>query len=74
MRQIKPKSKADDKTRSAYPHVRALAFDLGLSERSTREAIRRGDIPHIRVGKRIILPRTAIQDWLKSAGQAASAA
>ena len=74
MKQRSQKSKGDDKTRSAYPNVRALAFDLGLSERSTREAIRRGDVPHIRLGKRIILPRTAIQEWLRNAGQSVSAA
>jgi excisionase family DNA binding protein len=74
MKQVGQKSKADDKTRSAYPSVRALAFDLGLYERSTREAIRRGDIPHLRIGKRVVLPRAAIQEWLRNAGQGAPAA
>jgi excisionase family DNA binding protein len=53
---------------STYGSVAILAADLGLSERSTRSALRRGDIPHIRVGRRIILPRAAIADWLRSAG------
>ena len=57
----------DSKKGSAYPSVAALANDLGLSERSIRTALRRGEIPHIRVGKRYILPRSAIADWLKSA-------
>ncbi len=45
---------------STYPSVAALAADIGLSERSTRDALRRGVIPHIRVGRRFILPRAAI--------------
>src|SRR5580693_6013005 len=53
---------------SAYRSVAALAADLGLSERSTRSALRRGEIPHIRVGRRFILPRAAIAEWLRTAG------
>jgi excisionase family DNA binding protein len=54
---------------STYCSVAALAADLGLSERSTRSALRRGEIPHIRVGRRFILPRAAIAEWLRTAGQ-----
>ena len=54
---------------STYPSVAALAADIGLSERSTRTALRRGDIPHIRVGRRFILPKAAIAEWLRSAGR-----
>ena len=53
---------------STYPSVAALAEDIGLSERSTRSALRRGEIPHIRVGRRFILPRAAIAEWLRTAG------
>ena len=56
---------------STYPSVAALAEDIGLSERSTRSALRRGQIPHIRVGRRFILPRAAIADWLRAAGRGA---
>lgn len=54
---------------STYPSVAALAADIGLSERSTRSALRRGEIPHIRIGRRFILPKTAIAEWLRSAGR-----
>jgi excisionase family DNA binding protein len=54
---------------STYPSVAALAEDIGLSERSTRNALRRGEIPHIRVGRRFILPRTAIAEWLRNTGR-----
>ncbi len=53
---------------STYPSVTALAADIGLSERSTRNALRRGEIPHIRVGRRFILPKAAIAEWLRTAG------
>ena len=53
--------------KSTYSSVAALAADLGLSERSTRGALRRGEIPHIRVGRRFILPKAAIAEWLRSA-------
>jgi excisionase family DNA binding protein len=59
----------DNVNGSTYRSVAALAADIGLSERSTRSALRRGEIPHIRVGRRFILPGTAIAEWLRSAGR-----
>jgi excisionase family DNA binding protein len=56
---------------STYRSVAELAGDIGLSERSTRAALRRGEIPHIRIGRRFILPRAAIADWLRAAGRIA---
>jgi len=53
---------------STYRSVAELAADIGLSERSTRSALRRGEIPHIRVGRRFILPKAAIAEWLRTAG------
>jgi excisionase family DNA binding protein len=53
---------------STYRSVAELATDIGLSERSTRAALRRGEIPHIRVGRRFILPRAAVAEWLRTAG------
>jgi hypothetical protein len=35
--------------------------------------LRRGIIPHIRIGKRFILPRAAIAEWLRTAGNRAQA-
>ena len=54
---------------SIYRSIAELASDIGLSERSTRSAIKRGEIPHIKLGRRIILPRAAIAEWLRSAGR-----
>ena len=54
---------------NTYKSVAELAADLGLSERSTRAALRRGEIPHLRVGRRFILPKSAIAEWLRTAGR-----
>lgn len=54
---------------STYRSVAELAEDIGLSERSTRAALRRGEIPHIRIGRRFILPRAAVAEWLRTAGR-----
>jgi excisionase family DNA binding protein len=51
-----------------YTSVDALASDLGISRQSAYAALRRGQIPHIRIGKRFIIPRSAISEWLRSAG------
>ena len=59
---------------STYRSVAALAAEIGLSERSTRSALRRGEIPHIRIGRRFILPKTAIAEWLRTAGRSQNAA
>jgi excisionase family DNA binding protein len=53
---------------SVFPSVDALAEYLGLGRVSTYAGLRDGTIPSIRVGKRYILPRTAIQEWLRTAG------
>ncbi len=41
---------------------------LGISRTSAYEAIRKGEIPHIKIGKRILIPITMINDLLHSAG------
>ncbi len=40
---------------------------LGISRASAYEAIRRGEIPHIKIGKRILIPRVALDDLLRVA-------
>lgn len=62
-----------DGSASTYRSVAALAEEIGLSERSTRNALRRGEIPHIRVGRRFILPKAAIAEWLRTAGRSLEA-
>lgn len=51
-----------------YPSVRALAAELGIGYQTCYAALRSGEIPSIRLGKRFVLPRAAIQEWLRTAG------
>ena len=44
--------------------VREVAKLLGLSKASTYEAVRIGSIPSLKVGRRILIPKVALQDLL----------
>lgn len=48
-------------------NVGELARELGLGRLTVYTALRNGTIPSIRVGKRYVLPRAAISEWLKTA-------
>ena len=41
---------------------------LGLSRGSAYQAIATGEIPHIKVGKRILIPRVSLEKMLSDAG------
>ena len=41
---------------------------LGLSRPSAYEAARRGDIPTLRIGRRLLVPRVALERLLNDAG------
>ena len=57
-------------TPAALTPDQALAV-LGkvISRASFYAAINRGEVPHRRLGKRIIIPRAGFLRWLESAGQ-----
>ena len=57
-----------------YTSVKELAEDLGMSERSAYEGLRRRQIPHRRVGGKYLLHRLTIQTWLLSAATEVQAA
>jgi excisionase family DNA binding protein len=42
---------------------------LGISRPQAYLGVHRGDIPHIRVGKRILVPRAALEKLLANAGE-----
>jgi len=56
-------------TAAAITPDQALAL-LGkvISRASFYNAINRGEVPHLRLCKRIIIPRAAFLRWLESAG------
>ncbi len=47
--------------------IEELAEALGISRDSVYKGIKNGDIPHLKVGRRLILPRTAINTWMQGA-------
>ena len=46
--------------------VEEAAHLIGISRNSAYEAVRRGEIPTIRIGRRILIPRTRLEDLLES--------
>lgn len=47
-----------------------LAKMLGTSRATVYAGLRNGRIPSRRIGKRFIIPRAAIDEWLRSSGSA----
>ena len=47
--------------------VRRAAALLGVSEDSVYQKVRAGELPHKRLGRRIIIPRAALERWLDKA-------
>jgi excisionase family DNA binding protein len=47
--------------------VEEAANALGISRAFAYESVRRGDIPHIRIGRRLLVPRAALEHMLSSA-------
>jgi excisionase family DNA binding protein len=48
-------------------YVKEAAMLLGLSRNSAYQGIASGEIPHIKVGKRILIPRSALENMLENA-------
>ena len=49
--------------------VEEAAEALGISRPTAYEAIQTGEIPHIRIGRRILVPRAALEKLLANAGE-----
>ncbi len=47
--------------------ARELAAMLGVDRKTVYEGAARGEIPSVRVGRRVLFPRTAIETWLDAA-------
>ena len=45
--------------------VDEAAEALGISRASAYEAIKKGEIPFVKIGKRILIPKTRLNDLLK---------
>ena len=44
--------------------VKEAAALLGVNPLTVYEAINRDEFPHVRVGRRVLIPRSALQKWL----------
>jgi excisionase family DNA binding protein len=53
----------DEQVRSTYD-VPEAARILGIGRSAAYEAVRRGEIPSIRLGKRLVVPRAALERML----------
>ena len=49
-------------------NCKETAAMLGLSKNSIYQGVFTGEIPHIKVGKRILIPRIALEKMLAEAG------
>ena len=59
-----------DGERTVYT-VKEVGKMLGLSKNATYQAIARNEIPHVRIGDRILIPRSALERFLSSSPAAA---
>ena len=48
-------------------NVAEVAKLLGLGKTSAWEAIWRGEIPHLKIGRRVLIPREALEKFLAQA-------
>jgi excisionase family DNA binding protein len=53
-----------------YQSVDELASEIKVSRHAVYAGLRKGTIPHIRLGKRFVISREAIANWLSSGGKA----
>ena len=51
-------------------NVREAAKLLGLSKNSAYQACLKGEIPHLKIGKRILIPRVQLERLLLGDGEA----
>ena len=51
--------------------VEEAASVLGISRALAYELVRRGDLPRLRLGRRVVVPKRALEDLIASAARAA---
>ncbi|MQF69591.1 helix-turn-helix domain-containing protein [SAR202 cluster bacterium AD-804-J14_MRT_500m] len=49
--------------------VDEVAESLGVGRNTAYEAVHRGEIPALRIGRRILVPRAALERLLKQTGE-----
>jgi excisionase family DNA binding protein len=51
--------------------VTEAAMACGISERTLRELIARGEFPVVRIGRRVVIVRSQLEEWLNEKGAVA---
>jgi excisionase family DNA binding protein len=46
--------------------LREAAEKLRISERTLREYVKRGTVPHLRLGRNILFPLRALERWIET--------
>src|ERR1051326_9089723 len=64
-RQAREQEAAEVNVASEVLNVDQVAELLGLGRNTVYDAANRGEIPHRRVGRRLIFSRTAVMEWLQ---------
>ena len=76
-KQVSPSPRASDEvqtTAPSHPRCATLTVEeagemLGLSRGLAYDAVGKGEIPSVRIGRRILIPRVALDRLLESAGK-----
>ncbi len=72
MERVKLSWKGRNKLRREVLTVSEVAKTLGIGRNSAYELIRQHKLPALRLGRRIVIPRVALQRFLDQAGQLAT--
>jgi excisionase family DNA binding protein len=62
---IKPSAKTEPQIPCLAMRLREAAKAIGVSERTLWKWVDKGEVPHIRRGKVILLPVDSLRKWLK---------
>jgi excisionase family DNA binding protein len=68
------KDRLDTTAMSADEAHAMLGGNAVISRAAFYQAIKRREVPSLRLGKRILIPRHAFQKWLRAAGESRPAA
>ena len=49
--------------------IKEMSAILGIGRNTAYEAVKKGEIPSVKVGRRILVPSKALDKWLESGGK-----
>jgi len=49
--------------------IKEMSAILGIGRNTAYEAVKKGEIPSVKVGRRILVPSKALDKWLESSGK-----